>query len=329
MVVYAGSDLLPIVLEALALQTIARTMEVILVAESPDGLQLAPGNARPFFSLRIVKALEICETGQAKALGVQAARAPLVMFLEDHSLPDPRCAEALVASHRARKPAAVGPLMLNANPSSTISWGTFLVFYGQWLRKNPRTRVTHLPANHSCYRREVLMRQGQRLAELLEAESVLHWELADHGEHLFLDPGAKVYHLNYSSVAPLLQEYFLASRVFAANRAARWRASTKAVYAIGSVLLPVVRGWRIARQAAEAQLEAALLLRSAPALFANLWAGAAGEMLGYLLGIGPAAERLASFERRKRKGYSPADVQAASRLLAAFSTPCARHAACQ
>jgi GT2 family glycosyltransferase len=150
MVVYARSDLLPIVMANLALQTIAPAMEIILVAESREALRPTLGNSHPFFSLRIVEALDIRETGQAKALGVEAARAPLVMFVEDHSFPTPDCAEAMVRRHAAQKLAAVGPVMLNANPSSAISWGTFLVFYGQWTGKNLRPRVHHLPANHSC-----------------------------------------------------------------------------------------------------------------------------------------------------------------------------------
>jgi hypothetical protein len=241
------------------------------------------------------------------------------MFLEDHSFPDPGCAEAMVARHGAQKLAAVGPVMLNANPSSAVSWGTFLVFYGQWTGKNPPTQVHHLPANHSCYRREVLIGYGHQLADMLEVESVLHWDLISSGKRLHLDPSAQVYHLNYSSIVPLLKEYFIASRVFAANRAASWGASRKTIFAMGSPLLPLIRWRRVVEQAAFAQLETALLLRSSPAVFFNLCAGAAGEMFGYLLGAGHAPERLVAFERRKRNSYSPVDVQAASRLLARFA----------
>lgn len=318
-VVHDRSDLLPVVLENLALQTIAQAMEIILVAESREELSPAIGDAHRFFSLNIVEAGDIRETGPAKALGVDAARAPLVMFLEDHSFPDPGCAEAMVARHEARKLAAVGPVMLNANPSSAVSWGTFLVFYGQWIGKNLQTRVNHLPSNHSCYRHEVLTGYGDQLAGMLEVESVLHWDLISHGEQLYLDPAARVYHLNYSSLAPLLNEYFFASRVFAANRAACWGASQKAIYALGSSLLPLIRWQRIAKQAASARLESHLLLRSSPSLFLNLCAGAAGELLGYLLGRGHSAERLAAFERRKRGNHSPTDVKTAGRLVACFS----------
>jgi len=320
-VVYSGSDLLRLVLANLALQTIAHAIEVVLVTDSPEKLRPIPSDPHPFFSLTILETRTIRQTGAAKALGVEAARAPLVMFLEDHSFPDPGCAQAMLERHRQQEVAAVGPLMLNANPSSPVSWGTFLVFYGPWTGKRLQPQVHHLPANHSCYRREVLMAYGQQLADRLEVESVLHWDLIDSGERLYLDHRAKVYHLNFSSISPLVREYFLASRVFAANRAARWASLQRTIYAIGSALLPFLRWQRIVEQATDVQLEPQLLLRASPSLFLNLCAGAAGEMLGYLAGPGNAGERLVAFERQKRSGYSPADVAAAARLVATFASP--------
>lgn len=318
MVVYARSRLVPLVLENLALQTIAPAMEIILVTTTREELCHPVGDIHRFCSLKIVEAGDIRKTGLAKALGVAAAQAPLVMFLEDHSFPEPGCAEALVVRHQTQPLAAVGPVMLNANPASAVSWGTFLVFYGQWFGNNLPTEVHHLPANHSCYRHEILMAYGSQLADMLEVESVLHWDLITRGEHLYLDPAARVYHLNYSSVAPLLKEYFYASRVFAANRAALWGAGQRTVYALGSALLPLIRWRRVAKQAALSRLASDLLVRSSPALFLNLCAGAAGELLGYLLGTGRSAECLARFEKMERRQYPQADVKAAAELLSSF-----------
>ena len=87
----------------LALQTIAHAIEVVLVTDSPEKLRPIPSDPHPFFSLTILETRTIRQTGAAKALGVEAARAPLVMFLEDHSFPDPGCAQAMLERHRQQE----------------------------------------------------------------------------------------------------------------------------------------------------------------------------------------------------------------------------------
>ena len=77
----------------------------------------------------------------------------------------------------------------------------------------PTRNTTHLPANQSCYQRDVLLALGDRLAPLLQAESVLQWELQAKGLRVRQAPGAFVYHLNNSRLGHTLLEYFFAAFV--------------------------------------------------------------------------------------------------------------------
>ena len=252
MVVRCDSVHLRWALQGLRNQTVASSLECIIVTslrKEQTGLSEAlEGLPR----LRTVELGPFASEGAAKAAGVAVARSALVSFIEDHSCPHARWAETLLAAHRRGEFAAVGPVVLNANPDSSASWGCFLVYYGTWAWARPQNEVKHLPANHSCYRRDVLMGYGPRLPDMLQAESVLHKDLLATGHRLVQEPAAKAYHLNYSRPGSILREYVLASHVFAAERAAHWGFLRRAVYAVGSPLLPLIRLPRVLADARRA-----------------------------------------------------------------------------
>jgi hypothetical protein len=252
------------------------------------------------------------DAGNAKAAGVRAAKAPLVAFIEDHSYPDPGWAEALVKAYARAPLAAVGPVVLNANPTSHASWGCFLVYYGMYMQAQAPEQARHLPGNQSSYRKEVLLAYGPRLPEMLQAEITLHAELRARGMALHQEPGAKVFHLNYSRIGPAAREYYLASRVFAAERRRGWTAARRLVYACGSPLLPLIRINRILAQARGAGLSARVTAGALAPAMLILCAGAAGEILGYALGLGGANRSLMRFEREHARLFTRQDLEAIS-----------------
>jgi hypothetical protein len=303
------SECLRWTVECLQSQTVAAELECVLVTRSRASLasfEQAPG---PLHAVRIVERRDIGSTGAAKAEGVSAAAAPLVAFAEDHSYADRHWAEALISAHREGRYAAVGPVVSNANPISARSVACFLVYYGMYMTADRAGEAPHLPGNHSCYRREVLLEYGPYLPAMLEAEIVLHRELLAKGMRLHQEPGARVYHLNYSALGPAVREYYLASRVFAAERSRRWGAARRLVYVCGSPLLPVLRLARIRRQAHTARLGWRTMATALAPALAILCAGAAGEMLGYGLGPGGATRGLAQFEREHASLFTAKDLE--------------------
>jgi hypothetical protein len=311
-VAHRDSENLRLALRRLGSQTIASRIECILVVPSEQDLTSAVAPLGGIHFSQVVAIQPGTSEGEAKAAGVAAARAPLVAFMEDHSYPAHTCAETLVRAHGDGDYAAVGPVIRNANPRRGRSWGCFLAFYGTWMTVPPEGEVEHLPANQSCYRREVLLEYGPRLSGMLEAESVLHADLRARDRKLRLEPKARVYHLNYSRLVPAVSEYYLASRVFAARRAAGWPVFKRAVYTLGSPLLPLVRSLRILAEVRRAAIQPRTFLTALAPLLLILSAGAAGEMLGYSLGTGTAAERLMKFERERDAAFTSADLEAVS-----------------
>ena len=290
-----SGDLLTL-MSQLRAQSRAKKLELVIVTSSSRILSLDPALREAFLSLQIVEMPNLRSIGKGKAAGVEAARAPLVVFTENHCRLTPDWAKALIEAHGRGEFAAVGPLVLNANPENAVSWGGFLVFYGPWMGHLSAKNMRHLPGNQSCYRREILMDYGQDLADILEAESLLHWDLAEKGYRLRLDPKVSVSHINPTRLYSLVEEHYLASRIFAYLRTRRQSAFKRFVYTIGSPLIPLIRLRRICREIREARLDAGILWSALMPIIINLCAGAAGEMAGYALGVGKTRQRLVLFE---------------------------------
>ncbi len=286
------SKSLGIVFKSLLSQTIVSQVELILVSCIHDVNELKLKEFKELSSVKIVPIDESLHEGEHKAVGISHSSAPFIMFLEDHSYPAPDCLENILSVHKSGDYSVVGPIVLNANPFSSVSWGGYIVFYGQWGYARPGNCNGHLPANQSCYSREILFAHRESLAEKLKAESVFHWELISMGQKLKLCESAKVYHLGPSRLSLLLKEYFFNSRLFAASRFKREQLSRRIVYTLGSPLIPFIRLWRVFNICKNAKLPIMTMACAFPSMWLCLCSGAVGEMLGYAIEKGNAEYNL-------------------------------------
>ena len=275
-------------------QNIRDRLEVVIVAPSTDGLGLDEAELRDFLWVRVVEVGAIRSIAWANAAGVRQARAPVVVLAEDHCYPEPGWAEALINAHR-QSWAAVGPVVRNANPDSSISWADLLLGYAPWLDPAPAGVIDHLPGHNSDYKQAILLDYGPDLEAMLEAESLLHWDLRAKGYQLYLEPAAKVFHLNFGRLSSWIPAQFHSGRVFGAARGRSWSPLRRLLYAGGAPFIPVVRVWRILRRARRAGSRH-LPLNVLPALILGLVVSAFGELLGYASGAGDAKQKLSTFE---------------------------------
>ncbi|HET6317563.1 MAG TPA: glycosyltransferase, partial [Chloroflexota bacterium] len=244
-------------------------------------------------------------SAEARTAGITKARAPVVALVEDHCFPTPGWARALLRAHE-RAWAGVGPVILNANPKLTLSWANLLIEYGPWLHPRERGACSHMPGHNGSYKRAVLLEYGERLANMLEAESVLHWDLQRRGHAVALEPEARSRPQNFERFAPSLRLRFQAGRHFAAHRSQGWRWTRRAVYALGSPLLPLLRTWRVREHAARLEDTRARpwLL---PAVFVLLVADAMGEAAGYAFGRGSTSTILVDLEFHRERFRATSD----------------------
>jgi hypothetical protein len=293
-------------LKHLRAQKARGSLEVVIVAPDAARLGLDEPALRDFLSYRIVEVGPITSTARARAEGVRAASAPVVALVEDHAFPAPGWAEALIERHRESW-AAVGPLMSNANPRSTTSWANLLIEYAPWLEPSAGGEREHLPGHNGSYKREVLLEYGDRLEAMLDAESVLHWDLRARGHRLYLEPKARTFHENFTARWPSLTLRFNGGRLFAASRARGWPLWRRALFAVASPLIPPVRCARIARELCRPGRPRRILPRVLPSLLVGLAFDGAGELTGYALGPGASMAKLSDMEFHRERFLAARD----------------------
>ncbi len=266
-------------------QTGRHQLEIVIVSPSTEPVELDQDELACFHSMQLVKVDPGVSPAGARAAGIRGARAPVVVLAEDHSYPDPGWAEALIAAHQGPW-AVVGPEVGNANPASAISWANLLIEYGQWLSPAPAGERDHLPGHNSAYKRDILVGYGDRLEAMLEAESVLHWDLRARGLKLYLEPAARTRHLNVSKLSSLADMRIAGGRLFAGWRAKGWPWPQRLARMAGASLRPVLGMRETLPEIRRSGLSRDLFPRILPALLLALALDGLGRMIGYAFGPG-------------------------------------------
>jgi hypothetical protein len=280
---------------SLARQSIRDRIELVILSPSDARIEVDAQLAALFGSVRVIAIPSVTPTGPARVAAVRAARAPVVAFAEDHCFPAAGWAEALVRAHREAY-AAVGPAIRNANPATLVSWADLFIGYGPWLAPAVAREMDFLPGHNSSYKRAVLLEYGDALEDLMEAETVLQWDLRRKGHRLRLEPAAEAAHTNFGRWSSWLPATFFGGRAFAATRASEWSVARRLAFTAASPLIPFVRLARVVGNARRAKHRWPFLLRVLPTVAVGLAVDAAGQTLGYAFGAGTAHERMARFE---------------------------------
>lgn len=289
----------------LAAQTVRDRVEVVVAVPEAETLDLGALPTDGFWGVRVVSAGPLVSTARSRVPAIRAGSGPIVAFVEDHSFPPPAWAERLVEAYRGPY-AAVAPLIGNANPESATSWANFLIEYGPWAWADGPTEPEHLPGHNGSYRRDVLLAYGDRLGEMLEAESLIHWDLTARGERILLLPDIRIQHLNFSRVPAAVELRLNGGRAFAASRSKGWPAPRRALYALAAPAIPALRLARTLRWAWGTPNQGPAL-RALPAIAGYLLLDGLGEMAGYAFGAGGATARLGAIEIQRDRFVRDAD----------------------
>jgi glycosyltransferase involved in cell wall biosynthesis len=299
-------------------QNVKDRLEIVLVAPAVAELGLDVSELKNFLQFRVVEAGPINSTARARAIGIRHTSAPIVALVEDHCFPAPGWAEAIINAHKAGW-AAVGPVMANANPDGIISWANLLIEYSPWLEPAKGGTVDHLPGHNGSYKRDVLLNYGDQLEAMLEAESVLQWDLRAKGHRLYLESKARTFHQNFSTPLSSIPLRFHGGRLFASARARHWPLWQRVLYTAASPFIPLVRLWRIVGQLRRSGRPSHLLPRVLPALIAGLIFDGVGELVGYAFGPGNAMARLSDMEFHRYRYLAKMDKRRQSAYKSAVA----------
>jgi len=296
-------------LRHLRAQTARRSIEVIVVASSSDAVDREALGASEFASFRVVPVGPILQRGRAAAVGMLAARAPVVGLIEDHSFPEPTWAAALIAAH-AGPWTGVGPAVDNANPQSAMSWVNFILSYGIFSGTPPAGERELLPWHNSSYKRAALDPYADRLGVLLDWEGHLQHALRASGHRLYLEPAARTRHINVSRLSSTIGLNLQRGRILGAQRSERerWGSGRKLAQAAAFPLFPIQQLRHLSAMIRAMPIPRSLVLRVYAGLWVTLCIMALGEAWGLVAGAGDAIARLEDFELYRTRHLARGDA---------------------
>ena len=298
-------------LKYLRAQTIANQVELVLVAPKAKDVHVPPEDVAALHSVTMTEVPDVKSLAVARMAGVRAASAPLVVFSEDHSFPEPGWAAALVDAHR-RGYAGVAPQMKNANPDSSLSAAAMYLHFGGAVEPDEGFETRYPAASHNMsFSRAALLEVGDRLAELMLAEGFLHEELHRRGHRFWVEPNAVTRHVNMSRLRPALIHAWTGGRLYGGLRGSfgAWPLLRRIVYAGGSPLIPLLRLRRVLPMLRRTQRGRDLIPRVIPPMAVILMVHAIGEAAGYLFGAGRTSVSYSSLETHRERYVRPGERQ--------------------
>ena len=278
-------------LDALADQTCAPAIEVVLVDLEPEQEPLNPLLASAVY----VPMPPAATFAKARAAGALRAKAPVVAFIEDHCYPTRQWAEALIEAHRGPW-AAVGYAFTNANPDNYVARSAMVLDYGLWTHPAAGGGSELLPYNNCSYKRETLLSLGPALEHSLTPDFNVHRELTRRGLGMCIEPRALAAHENFTRLGDLTAAQYHYCRHLAARRVREgWSPRRRAIYAVATPFgAPLVGLGRLLRSLRGRASLVSDVMTAFPVILVGALAGAVGESIGYAIGEGNS-ERAANF----------------------------------
>jgi hypothetical protein len=258
-------------------------LEIVLVVPADQSTELDPSALEGFAGVRCIEVGAIIPLGPARAAGVHAASAPVVVIGETHSFPDQEWAEALIEEH-TRPWAVVVPAFDNANPESALSWAAFLRDYGLWVNGLPAGETAFTPPYNTAVKREVLVEFGDQLESMISQGEEFALALQARSLRTYFQPAAKIGHANISRPWPWVRQRFLVGRIVGGKRAEQWSGLRRLLYVCASPLIPAAILSKLVGSVRLVRRTQRLPRGTLPALVIGALASAAGELVSYISG---------------------------------------------
>jgi hypothetical protein len=290
----------------------AARVELLIVCTSEDAVDdVGPDELTGFAAVRRIAVGPIANVDHASASGIRAASAPVVAVIEDHAFVGPGWVGALLTAHQ-QPVAAVTSLMENANPRHGLSWMNLALAYGAWTDPARGGRAHSCAGHNFSAKTALLQATGDDLEGLLGRGGSLFSDLASSGQPLWLEPGARIAHVNPSTLRSSARLRFDAGRLYGATRAADggWGPARQLLYVLLGWLIPVVRYPRLRAELLRSHPFDRVGRRLLPALLVGLACDAAGQVAGYARGPGESLGRLAVFEMDRLQHLTRRDRRA-------------------
>lgn len=222
-------------------------------------------------------------------LGVCRSRGRIVAILEDHGRVAPDWAAVVLEAHRGPW-AAVGGAVENGK-AGLLNWAVFFCEYTPYMRPVSEGEAADLPGNNIAYKRPHLLRHAHVLQQG-RWESWINDRLRADGVPIASTNAMVVHHIKSFRLGYFLAQRFHFARSYAGMRRASQSKARRLIYGVGSLALPALLFARVARTVLFKRRHWLRFALAWPLVALFLTVGAAGEMVGYLLGPGASLDKV-------------------------------------
>jgi len=282
-----GWEMLEPTLRALDAQPERSRMQILVVEAVGGATRRALLDHRP--RVEVIAVDEKRTIPALRHLGVIQARGELVAILEDHGEVDPDWASALIEAHEGPW-GAVGGVVENGR-TGLINWAAFFCEYTPYMGPVLEGESADLPGNNIAYKRPHLLRHAHEL-EQGRWESWINDNLRADGVPIASTNKAVVRHIKPFRLGHFLVQRFHFARSYAGMRRVDQSVVKRLVYGCGSVALPAMLLLRVTKTAMAKGRNLGHFAASVPLIALFYTVGAAGEMIGYLVGPGDSLSRV-------------------------------------
>ena len=290
-------------LKAIRQQRGLRDIQIIVMDSRPD--LGSPARAGLTQGLEYHPCPDALSIPHVKALGAQFARADIVAFLEDHCVPEPGWAAAVVNAFAERpNAAAVAYTFENLNPASWASRSFLVLAYGPWMGPVRSGPIPTPSKMNVAYARGILQAESN-LAQWFSGEVSALQQLGANGAEFWQAGDARVRHLNHPDLLSGARDSAVWQRLLAATRVEveAWGWPRRWFYFFAAVpLSPSIIAWRLSRRLWGRPEMRRALVTSLPLIFFVHTYGAFFEAMGYVAGVGDAARRTFDIETSDPRG---------------------------
>lgn len=277
-----GYDSIVTALAAWDAQTRRSELEILILC--PENLGPTAGQAAALGPGHVVVPTGSADLHEMRAIGIRQAAAEYVVLAEDHCLPDPDYAEAILA-RLAEGWDGVGPALRPGIRSTSWSEASFLIGYGEWMEPVASGPTRILCGWNGTLRTRLLRDLGDELSGLIRVGAFAIAEIGRRGGRFYLENGARMRHFDPPGFAREFHLLFIVGLGFGAMRTRTWPAPARLLYPLAAPAIAFLHWKRGCDQFRRAGRAAGLRFGTlaAAALLAGAWA--IGEAIGAVVGI--------------------------------------------
>ena len=266
-------------LQAILGQKTSKPIQVIVVDTQTSALDLDGSDVPGLIYLKYPDAPSLT---RAQLHAIPHCSSEFIAFVEDHAFVGPEWVDGVLKGFETGADAVVYTYC-DATPGSVYSRAFSLINYGKWMSEKFAGEHRDGPGNNIAYRKDVLLRQGNQLEDLMHIEWFMHRAIREQGGFIYQEPSAKMAHANWNTLWGTLSDTHACSRLFAYQRVMLEKPSLlkRLIYVAATPLMPVLKFWRTYQALKPDPEISRLFIRRSPLILFFMLCSSISEAMGY------------------------------------------------